>query len=79
MGVNILNFVVKTTLLQKLRIILIFTFVKKSFSHTVRYEKVRFGRAMCRNTPKMYDLKSRDNHKICTQVAVPLLKGMHEL
>ena len=34
MGVNILNFAVKTTLLQKLRIILIFTFVKKVF-HTL--------------------------------------------
>ena len=30
---------------------------------------------MCRNTPKMYDLKSKDNHKI----VVPLSKGMYEL
>ena len=23
---------------------------------------------MCRNTPKIYDVKSKDNHNICTQV-----------
>ena len=30
---------------------------------------------MCRNTPKIYDRESEKNHKICTQVAVPLLIG----
>ena len=34
---------------------------------------------MCRNTPKMYDLKSKDNQKIYTPVVVPLFKGMYEL
>ena len=34
---------------------------------------------MFRNTPKIYDIESEDNHKICTLVAVHLLKGMHEL
>ena len=28
--------------------------------------------------PPLYDIKSKDNHKICTQVAVRLLKGMYE-
>ena len=26
--------------------------------------------------PKIYDIKSKDNHKICIQVAVSFLKGM---
>ena len=37
------------------------------------------GREMCRNTPKIYDIKSKDIYKVCTQVDVPLLKGMYEL
>ena len=29
--------------------------------------------------PKLYIVKSEDNHKICTYVFVPLFKGMHGL
>ena len=36
-------------------------------------------RVRCQDTSKMHDVKSKDNHKICTQVVVHLLKGMYEL
>ena len=37
------------------------------------------SRVRCRNTPKIYDVKSKDSYKICNQVVVHLLEGMCEL
>ena len=41
-------------------------------------DSVNRGLALVRLTIK-YDVKLKDNHKICTQVAVAHLKGMYEL
>ena len=65
----------KITLQQKLQNITDINLCKKVV-HSL-YVKVSSWRVRCLNNPKIYDARSKDNHKICTQVVVHLLEGMY--
>ena len=45
----------------------------------VYYKSPLYLRMRCQDTPKIYDVKSKDNQKICTKVVVHLVQGMYVL
>ena len=75
------NFVLKITLMQKLQNIIDINRCKKVLHrlYVSCIKKQVLSKKCVGNSPKIYDIKSKNSHKICSQIAVPLSTGMYEL